>query len=153
MHQPQRDYFSETLRKSIWTFFIQPFSVLVRKCKGIFYGILKLRLYILPGTTYRDLWWLFIESHCGCLGQCQGNTFQNSTTRKICTPQWHLNMMESAFTRRSTVLIGLRGPPFLSRHTWYPIMCTQFLPSCNLTYCISDLSLSCLFYPHRKGIA
>lgn len=112
--------FSWNIKKIHMDFFhstIQCPGAKIQKRKGIFYGILKLRLYILPGTTYRDLWWLFIESHCGCLGQCQGNTFQNRTTRMMCMSQGHLNMKKSAFTWRSTVLIGLRGTPFWSRYT------------------------------------
>lgn len=131
---------------------IHRLGVKIQKHKGIFYGILKLRLYILPGTTYRDQWWLFLESHCGCLGECQGNTFQNRTTRKICTSPWHLNLMESALTWRSTALIGLRGTYFWSRYKWFSTIWTHSLPSHDLTYCSSDLSLPCHFALVGSGL-
>lgn len=41
------------------------------------------------------------------MGQCQGNTFQNTTTRKICTSQRYLKLMQSAVTSGSAALIGL----------------------------------------------
>ena len=87
---------------------LQSPSLYARKSKGIFYGtFLKSRLYILPGMTYRELHLPFLENSCGYLGQCQGNTFQNTTTRKICTSQRYLKLMQSAVTSGSAALIGL----------------------------------------------
>lgn len=51
--------FSWNIKKIHMDFFhstIHSLSVKIQKGKGIFYGILKLGLYILPGTTYRDLY-------------------------------------------------------------------------------------------------
>ena len=57
--------------------------------------------------TYRELHLPFLENSCGYMGQCQGNTFQNTTTRKICTSQRYLKLMQSAVTSGSAALIGL----------------------------------------------
>lgn len=72
------------------SFCVQPFRVPARESKGIYGIFLKSRLYILPGMAYRELHLPFLENSCGWLGQCQGNTFQNTTTREICTSQRHL---------------------------------------------------------------
>lgn len=57
--------------------------------------------------TYRELHLPFLENSCGYLGQCQGNTFQNTRTRKICTSQRYLKLMQSVVTSGSAALIGL----------------------------------------------
>lgn len=55
----------------------------------------KSRLYIVPGTAYRARSWQFLENHCGRLGQCQGNTFQNRATTEICASRRHVKLMAS----------------------------------------------------------
>ena len=90
------------------SFCVQSPSLYARKSKGIFYGIfLKSRLYVLPGMTYREQHLPFLENSCSYLGQCQGNTFQNTRTRKICTSQRYLKLMQSVVTSGSAALIGL----------------------------------------------